>query len=92
MGLFNFYKHKRKPRDWPKTPEGSDVPSAFLLRPAGGALETEMTVNLLGAYGIPAVCEYPPGGVDICVPETLLEDARNILSADIVRDGEEEEQ
>ena len=55
----------------------------------------ELTLNLLEAYGIPYVCEYPnnglfgklimgypPGGMELFVPETLLEDAQNVLAAD----------
>ena len=57
----------------------------------------ELTLSLLEAYGIPYVCDYPnnglfgklimghpPSGMEVYVPETLLEDAQNLLSADIV--------
>ena len=59
----------------------------------------ELTLNLLEAYGIPHVCEYPnnglfgklilgfpPGGIRVFVPETMLEDAQNVLNADICED------
>ena len=62
----------------------------------------ELALNLLEAYGIPHVSEYPnngefgklilghpPSGMEVFVPETMLEDAKNILSADIVEDEEE---
>ena len=65
----------------------------------------ELTLNLLEAYGIPYVCEYPnnglfgklimgypPGGMDVFVPETMLEDAQNIINADDFEYGEEYEE
>jgi len=32
---------------------------------------------------------FAGGGVDVYVPETMLEDARNVVSGDIIFDGEE---
>ena len=65
-------------------------------------MEMEMTLGLLGAYGIPHVAEYPnnglfgklimghpPSGMEIYVPQTMLEDAQNLLCADIIEDGQE---
>ena len=63
--------------------------------------DVEMAVNLLEAYGIPALRKAPGDGsfgevflgasgfgVDIYVPETMLEDAQNIVSADIIEEEE----
>lgn len=85
--------------EWPNTASGDAVAPAFLTHIHGGPLDMELTLNLLGAYGIPTVCEYPnnglfgklilgypPGGMDVFVPETLLTDAQNILRADIGAD------
>jgi len=85
--------------DWPYDAEGSMVPPTFLKRVHGGPLDMELTLNLLNAYGIPFVCEYPnnglfgklilgysPGGMDVYVPESMLEDAQNVLNADILED------
>jgi hypothetical protein len=85
--------------EWPKNDDGETVPPAFLTHIHGGPFDMELTLNLLEAYRIPHVCEYPhnglfgkmilghpPGGMDVFVPETLLEDAQNILSADIVEE------
>ena len=54
-----------------------------------------MLVNMLSAYGIPAVKQYPQdgsfgrvilgmsgNGTDIYVPQTLLEDALALISAE----------
>ena len=59
----------------------------------------ELTLNLLEAYGVPYTCEYPnnglfgklimgypPGGMEVFVPETMLEDAQNILNAEVSED------
>ena len=59
----------------------------------------ELTLSLLEAYGIPTVCEYPnnglfgklilgypAAGLDIFVPETLLGEARDILSAEVLEE------
>jgi hypothetical protein len=84
---------------WPEATPGEPVAPAFLTHVDGGTLDFEMTLSLLGAYGIPTLTQYPRegvigqviagfpgGGLDIYVPETLLDEARDILSADAVRD------
>ena len=101
MDLFN--KKKDEP-SWPNDESGEPVPPAFLIHIVGGPLDMELTLNLLKAYGIPHVCEYPnnglfgklilghpPGGMEVFVPETMLEDAQNLLSADIIDADEIEE-
>ena len=95
-------KRKKGPV-WPNTENGDTVSPAFLTRIHGGPLDMELTLNLLEAYGIPHVCEYPnnglfgklilgypPGGMVVFVPETMLEDAQNVLNADICEDENEE--
>ena len=80
---------------WPENDDGEPIPPAFLVRIHGGPLDTELTLNLLEAYGIAYICEYPnnglfgklilgfpSAGIEVFVPENLLEDAQNILSAD----------
>ena len=88
---------------WPNDENGKAVPPAFLTHISGGPLNLELTLNLLEAYGIPHVSQYPnnglfgklifghpPSGMEVFVPETMLEDAQNLLSADIVYENEEE--
>ena len=94
-------KKKNEP-EWPKNENGEPVPPAYLTHIIGGPLDMELTLNLLEAYGIPHVCEYPhdglfgklilghpPGGMQVYVPETMLEDAQNVLNADIIEEPEE---
>ena len=87
---------------WPTDEAGETVAPAFLTHIGGGPLDMELTLGLLTAYGIPHVCEYPnnglfgklimghpPSGMEVYVPETMLEDAQNLLCADIVESEEE---
>ena len=92
---------ENKPQ-WPGDEKGEAVPPAFLTHIGGGPIDMELTLNLLEAYGIPHVCEYPnnglfgklilghpPGGMEVFVPTTMLEDAQNLLQAEIVEDEDE---
>jgi len=85
--------------EWPKGEDGEPVAPAYLKHISGGPLDLEVALNLLDAYGIPHVSEFPnngafgklifghpPSGMEIFVPETMLEDAHNILRADIVEE------
>lgn len=93
---------KDKGPEWPIGEDGEPVAPVYLKHIPFGQLELEMELSLLAAYGIPCVGQNPnngsfgkmimgdpPSGTEIYVPETMLEDARNILNAEIVGDGEE---
>jgi len=95
---------KTEGEKWPKDEKGEPIAPAYLKHISGGPLDLEVALNLLDAYGIPHISEYPnngqfgklifghpPSGMEIFVPETMLEDAQNILSADVVIDDEHEE-
>ena len=88
-------------RRWPKDENGNEIPPAFFQHVGGSELDVEMAANLLEAYGIPVlrkatldgdlgrvILGYSGPGVDLYVPETMLEDAQNIVSADIVEETE----
>ncbi|MCL2202101.1 MAG: DUF2007 domain-containing protein [Oscillospiraceae bacterium] len=92
---------KDKP-EWPLLENGEAIPPAYLTHIGGGPMDMEMVLGLLEAYGIPHVCEYPnnglfgklilghpPSGMEVYVPETMLEDAQNLISADIILDEDE---
>ena len=77
---------------WPKGEGGEHIKPVFLAHRSSVNMEAEMTVNLLAAYDVPCIQGYPSdgafgkiilgmsgAGVDIYVPETLLEDAKAIL-------------
>ncbi|MCQ2452001.1 MAG: DUF2007 domain-containing protein [Oscillospiraceae bacterium] len=84
---------------WPKDEAGQEIPPAFFQHIGGSELDVEMAINLLEAYDIPVLRKntldgdlgtvllgFAGAGADLYVPESLLEDARNIVSADILED------
>jgi hypothetical protein len=91
----------KKPEEisWPDDDNGNPVSPVYLMHIGGGPLDMELTLNLLEAYGIPHVGKYPhdglfgklilghsPFGMEVYVPETMLEDAQNILNAEIIEE------
>lgn len=90
-------------QNWPHGEDGEAVRPAFLEHLSESQIESDITINMLRAYGIPVFRSYPNDGefgkiimgfsgtgVDLYVPETMLEDARNLLSADIQPEMEDE--
>lgn len=76
---------------WPKDEKGEPVEPVFLTHCKCLDMTDEMIVNLLGAYGIPCIRQYPNDGdfgrlilgvsgpgVEIYVPITMYEDAVNL--------------
>lgn len=73
---------------WPAGENGKPAKEVFLER-IENQLDLEMELTLLQAYSIPTIIRrpdikifmgYSPKGADIFVPETMLEDAMNIIS------------
>ena len=98
---WSFGKKAEHPA-WPLDEKGEPIAPVYLMHIGGKPMDMEMTVGLLKAYGIPHVSEmpnngafgklimgFPPSGMELYVPETMLEDAQNILSADVVEDESE---
>ena len=71
---------------WPKGPDGTPEKPAFLADSTEEDNAAGMTVEMLRAYGIPVMKKYdekdgtPSGGVGLYVPESMLEDAKNLLA------------
>ena len=76
---------------WPKDENGDPVEPVFMTHCIALNMEDEMISNLLEAYGIPCLKQYPNDGdfgrlilgmsgpgVDIYVPKTMYEDAVNL--------------
>ncbi|NLH00856.1 MAG: hypothetical protein GX488_02945 [Clostridiales bacterium] len=74
-------------KNWPKV-DGTPEEPVFLKHCTSADMEDEMLINMLAAYGIPAVKQYPLNGsfgkvvlgmsgegTDIFVPASMLEDA-----------------
>lgn len=86
---------------WPKDEKGEYIAPAKLTSCTQLDMGDAIVEGLLDSAGIPHFKRYPhyggfgnlmlgmsAEGVDIYVPETLLEDARNILEGDAVNDEE----
>ena len=95
-------KHDRITERWPKDEKGELISPVLFQHVLGSELDVEMAVNLLEAYGSPVLRKAPGDGgfgelflgasgfgVDLYVPETMLEDAQNIVSGDIVEEEQE---
>ena len=80
---------------WPKTPSGDPEKAVFLCNCKAVDLSDEIMINMLEAYGIPCIRDYPGNGsfgkvvlgmsgqgTDIYVPESRLEEARSLLTAE----------
>lgn len=80
---------------WPKTPEGGLVPPKFLAHRLSVDMDDVLLVNMLGAYGVPALILHPGDGdfgkvilgmsgtgSSIFVPETMYDKAKELMEAD----------
>ena len=89
---------------WPRNADGELVPPALLTKCTGIDMDDVLLVNMLEAYGIPCLKNYPGDGqfgkimlgmsgygVEILVPETLLADAQALREgcASALTEGEE---
>ena len=81
---------------WPKAENGELVPPKFLAHRLSLDMADVLLVNMLEAYGIPAVILHPGDGdfgkvilgmsgtgSSIFVPETMYEDAKNLMEAEV---------
>ncbi|MCR5575517.1 MAG: hypothetical protein K6F56_00735 [Oscillospiraceae bacterium] len=79
---------------WPKDENGEPEEPVFLGTAMNINLFDELTVNMLEAYGIPCIRQYPGNGsfgklilgmsgegTEIYVPKSMLEDAAALCSA-----------
>ncbi len=80
---------------WPKTLSGEPEKAVFLCNCKALDLSAELRINMLEAYGIPCLRDYPGNGsfgkvvlgmsgqgTDIYVPESKLEEARSLCAAE----------
>ena len=80
---------------WPKAPSGEPEKAVFLCNCKALDYNDELRINMLEAYGIPCLRDYPGDGsfgkvvlgmsgrgTDIYVPESKLEEAKNLLASE----------
>ena len=102
MENWGFAKNWNKLDDWPTDENGDKVKPAFLMHVGGAPMDMDIELNVLEAYNIPTILKYPNNGefgkliighagagTDIFVPETMLDDAKNILNGTICEVEEE---
>ena len=95
---WGFTKNNAPP--WPKKADGEPVAPAYLTHLSETDFEGQIVVSMLNAAGIPVVSQYPLGGEfgrvimgmsgtgrELYVPETMLEDAREMLTASFEEDA-----
>ena len=88
---------------WPKGEDGRPVQPVLLCRESCVDMSDRLRVNMLEAYGIPCLRRFPENGsfgrvvlgmsgngADLYVPETMLEDAQNLISEDGEYDDDEQ--
>ena len=91
MGKFPWQTMEK----WPRREDGDYVAPIKLTHCKSSDMEDVMLVNMLEAYGIPAVRVYPCDGMfgkivlgmsgtgaDILVPENMYEDAKALMEAE----------
>lgn len=84
---------------WPRDEQGRAEDSAFLCTCLSTDMSDALTVNLLEAYGIPCVRNYPGDGafahvvmgasgtgVDLYVPKSMLEDAKSLIEGEEINE------
>ncbi len=104
MGKWGFSRRKKLTKTWPKDAHGDPIPPVLLTHIGGSPTDGAVILSMLEAYDIHTLCQYPNngqfgqmmvgfagGGVDIYVPETQFSEAKEILNAEIVPDGETEQ-
>lgn len=82
-------------KNWPRRENGEYVPPVKLAHRGSNDMQDVMLVNMLEAYGIPAIRVYPGDGVfgkivlgmsgtgaDILVPENMYNDAKALMEAE----------
>ena len=94
-------------RRWPHDERGEPVKPAYLTKRSEMDMDAALLVNMLEAYGIPCLTNYPGTshfgkivlgmsgfGVEILVPETMLEDAEALCEGcgDAFAEGEENDE
>ena len=95
-----WHFHKAK-LDWPLEENGEKVKAIRLQDTLDSPADSDMIISLLEAYGIPCFKYYDKDGgagkvingfsgygAALYVPQTMLDDARNILNAKAVEEDE----
>ena len=90
---------------WPVNEKGEKVRAVLLRHTFDSPAEADMTISLLAAYGIPCFPYYEGEGMtgkvisgfsgygaSLYVPETMHDEAADLLKADIVDEQDQKEE
>ena len=85
--------------DWPVNAEGEKEPAKLVQHTFDNTADADLTISLLAAYGIPCFPYYDGEGVtgkvisgfsgygaSLYVPESMYEEATDLLNAEVVED------
>ena len=94
IGSFGKHLPGELYKQWPRDAQGEIIPPKFLTHCTSRDIEDVMLVNYLQAYGIPAAVLHPGDGAfgkvvlgisgtgsSIYVPETMYEEAKELMEA-----------
>lgn len=93
----------KKELPWPEDESGERVKAVLLKETLDSPADADMMISLLAAYGIPCFKYYEKEGgagkvingfsgygASLYVPQTMLEEANNILNADVTEESDDE--
>lgn len=92
----------KKELPWPEDENGERVKAVLLKETLDSPADADMMISLLAAYGIPCFKYYEKEGgagkvingfsgygASLYVPQTMLEEANNILNADVTEESDD---
>lgn len=95
MSDWGMHEYNKAYDAWPKDGQGKTVKPAFLTHCSPLDMDAQMVQSMLEAYGVPSVRCLPGdgqfgelilgmsgSGVDILVPETMLDEAKQLLEGE----------
>lgn len=93
---------RKKELPWPEDENGERVKAVLLKETLDSPADADMMISLLAAYGIPCFKYYEKEGgagkvingfsgygASLYVPQTMLEEANNILNADVTEESDD---
>ena len=102
--FWKFGKSHKTAPDWPLEEDGQKVKAVRLMDTFDSVADADMVISLLAAYGIPCFKYYDLEGgagkvingfsgygASLYVPQTMLEEANNILNAEVAEEDENDD-
>lgn len=103
MSSWGRHEYGKAYEAWPRTADGQTEPPAFLIHCSPLDLEADMIQSLLESYHIPSIRRLPGdgafgqvilgmsgNGIELYVPQSMLDEARALLEGEPDHDGLQE--